>query len=55
MEWTVSKILSVSHKLILEEHWLSRLSSYLWSWGIEAVGVGRVNKNKWKEEEDVFN
>ena len=26
------------HKWILEEHWLSRLISYLWSWWVKAVG-----------------
>ena len=28
---------------------------YLWSWGVEAVGEGRVVKAKWKEEEATLN
>ena len=49
------KISSVFQQWILEEHWLSRFSSYLWYWGIEDVGEGRGNKDKWKEEEETFN
>ena len=30
-------------------------SSYLWSWGVEAVGEGRRTKYNWKEEEDKLN
>ena len=42
-------------KMNLEEHQLSRFSSYLWSWGVEAMGEGRVYKDKWKEEEQIIN
>ena len=34
----VSKSLSVFQKWILEEKLLSRFSSYIWSWGVKAVG-----------------
>ena len=30
-------------------------SSYLWSWGVEAVGEGRRTKDKRKEEEETLN
>ena len=29
-------------------------SSYIWSWGVEAVGEGRRTKDKWKEQEDTL-
>ena len=45
------KQLAVFKQLILEEHLLSRFSSYLWSWMFGAVGEVRGIKYKWKEEE----
>ena len=30
---------------ILEEHWVSSISNYLWTWGLETVGEG--SKDKW--------
>ena len=37
---------------ILEEHWVSSVSTYLWPWGVETVGEG--SKDMWEEEEEVF-
>ena len=51
----VSENLSVFKQWILEEHWLSRFRSYLWSWGVNAVGEGRGYTDKWKEEEEALN
>ena len=47
--------LAVFKQRILEEHWLYRLSSYLWSWGVEAVGERRGTQDKWKEQGKTFN
>ena len=45
---------AVFKQLILEEHWLSGFSSYLWYWGSEAVVEVRCSKDKFKEEEDTL-
>ena len=50
----VSKNPAFFKQLILEEHWLSRFSSYLLSWGINSVVERIVNKYEWKSEEKAF-
>ena len=42
----------VFKELILEEHWVSSVGTYLWHWGAKTVGEGP--KDTWKEEEEVF-
>ena len=34
------------------EHWVSSVRTYLCPWGFKTVG--EVSKDKWKEEEEVF-
>ena len=36
----------------MEEHWVYSVSTYLWHYGGNTVGEGC--KDKWKEEEEVF-
>ena len=49
------EIFSGFQAMHLEECWLSHFRFYLQSWRIEAVGEGKGNKDKQKEEEKVFN
>ena len=51
-EWTILEASAVLKKQILEEHWVSSVSTYLWPWGIETVREG--SKDMWEEEEEVF-
>ena len=52
IEWKTLEALAVFKGLILEEHWVSSISTYLWTWGVETVGEG--SKDKREEEEEVF-
>ena len=48
----ISEASAVFKERILEVHWMSSISTYLWTQGVETVGEGyTVN---WKEEEEVF-
>ena len=37
----------------MEENWVSSVSPYLWTWGVETISEG--SKDIWEEEEEVFN
>ena len=37
-EWTISEASSVFKEQIMEEHWVSSVSTHLWTWGVETVG-----------------